>query len=93
MSAATTALAGPAAAPPPSPSAAAPPVFGARLATGMAGILLAAMVAGLNARVPSLAWPDVRGALGLGIDEASWISTAYTAGELTVMPFGWCRNS
>ncbi|MBV5295456.1 MAG: MFS transporter [Curvibacter lanceolatus] len=87
MSAATPALAGPVSAPPPAPPAAAAPVFGARLATGMAGILLAAMVAGLNARVPSLALPDVRGALGWGLDEASWISTAYTAGELTVMPF------
>lgn len=53
----------------------------------MGGILLAAMVAGLNARVPSLALPDVRGALGLGQDEASWLATAYTAGELAVMPF------
>ena len=87
MSAATPALAGPVSAPPPAPPAAAAAVFGAGLATGMAGILLAAMVAGLNARVPSLALPDVRGALGWGLDEASWISTAYTAGELTVMPF------
>ncbi|WP_290873954.1 MFS transporter, partial [Aquabacterium sp.] len=26
-------------------------------------------------------------ALGLGLDEASWLGTAYTAGELAVMPF------
>lgn len=63
------------------------PGFGPRLATGMTGILLAAMVAGLNARVPNLALPDMRGALGIGQDEASWINTAYTAGELTIMPF------
>jgi DHA2 family multidrug resistance protein len=53
----------------------------------MLGVLLAAMVAGLNARVPALALPDTRGALGLGLDDASWLGTAYTAGELAVMPF------
>lgn len=63
------------------------PAFGPRLAAGMGGILLAAMVAGLNARVPALALPDTRGALGVGQDEASWLTTAYTAGELAVMPF------
>ncbi|PXW92288.1 DHA2 family multidrug resistance protein [Sphaerotilus hippei] len=72
---------------PTAPAAPPGPVFGPRLAVGMAGILLAAMVAGLNARVPALALPDTRGALGLGPDEASWLSTAYTAGELAVMPF------
>jgi DHA2 family multidrug resistance protein len=75
----------------PGPAATAPaatgPIFGPRLAVGMAGVLLAAMVAGLNARVPALALPDTRGALGLGLDDASWLSTAYTAGELSVMPF------
>ncbi|HEY5803610.1 MAG TPA: MFS transporter [Lysobacter sp.] len=51
------------------------------------GIFLAAMMAGLNNRVGSLALADVRGALGFGLDDASWISTAYTAGELIAMPY------
>lgn len=72
---------------PPSGAAPSGPVFGPRLAVGMLGVLLAAMVAGLNARVPALALPDTRGALGLGLDDASWLGTAYTAGELAVMPF------
>jgi DHA2 family multidrug resistance protein len=58
-----------------------------RAMAGLAGILLAAMMAGLNNRVGSLALADVRGALGLGLDEASWLTTAYSAGELIAMPF------
>lgn len=58
-----------------------------RAMAGLAGILLAAMMAGLNSRVGSLALADVRGALGLGLDEASWLTTAYSGGELIAMPF------
>ena len=54
---------------------------------GLLGIFLAAMMAGLNNRVGALALADVRGALGFGLDDASWLSTAYTAGELIAMPF------
>ena len=54
---------------------------------GLLGIFLAAMMAGLNNRVGALALADVRGALGFGLDDASWISTAYLTGELIAMPF------
>jgi DHA2 family multidrug resistance protein len=58
-----------------------------RAMAGLAGILLAAMMAGLNSRVGTLALADVRGALGFGLDDASWLTTAYNAGELIAMPF------
>src|SRR3954471_18122243 len=54
---------------------------------GLVGIFLAAIMAGLNNRVGALALADVRGALGFGLDDASWLSTAYTVGELIAMPF------
>jgi DHA2 family multidrug resistance protein len=54
---------------------------------GLAGIFLAAMMAGLNNRVSALALADVRAALGLGLDDASWLTTLYGAGELIAMPF------
>jgi len=54
---------------------------------GLAGIFLAAMMAGFNNRVVALALADVRGALGFGLDDASWLTTAYSAGELIAMPF------
>lgn len=58
-----------------------------RTAAGLAGVLLSAMMAGFNNRVGSLALPDIRGALGLGVDDASWLTTTYSAGELIAMPF------
>lgn len=70
------------------------PVTGAPLAqspkrsmAGLVGIFLAAMMAGLNNRVGALALADVRGALGFGFDDTSWLTTAYSAGELIAMPF------
>ncbi|WP_218569557.1 MULTISPECIES: MFS transporter [Gammaproteobacteria] len=63
------------------------PAFGPRLACGLLGVLLAAMVAGLNSRVPGLVLSDVQGALGFARDDASWLTTAYSAGELAAMPF------
>ncbi|WP_275627536.1 MFS transporter [Pseudomonas sp. 273] len=84
MSTPTSTPAGGAAPPPGQPS---PPVFNARLATGLLGALLAAMVAGLNGRIPGLVLADLRGALGFGLDDASWLTTAYSAGELAAMPF------
>src|SRR5215468_2732111 len=42
---------------------------------GIAGVFLGAGLATLNARLLSIGLPDLRGALGLGFDEASWIPT------------------
>lgn len=53
----------------------------------LVGILLAAMMAGVNNRVGALALADLRGTIGAGIDAGSWLTTAYTAGELIAMPF------
>jgi len=58
-----------------------------RLLVGLSGIFLSAIMAGLNNRVGALALSDVRGALGFGLDDASWLSTAYSVGELIAMPF------
>jgi len=43
---------------------------------GILGVFLGAGVATLNARLISVGLPDLRGALGLGFDEASWLPTA-----------------
>lgn len=70
-----------------SPAGTAAPILDLRLALGLLGVLSAAMMAGLNSRVPGLALPDVRGALGFALDDASWLNTAFAAGELAAMPF------
>src|SRR5215475_5551257 len=43
---------------------------------GIAGVFLGAKLATLNARLVSIGLANLRGALGLGFDEASWIPTA-----------------
>src|SRR5215467_11195164 len=43
---------------------------------GIIGVFLGAGIATLNSRLISVGLPDLRGALGLGFDEASWIPTA-----------------
>jgi MFS transporter, DHA2 family, multidrug resistance protein len=43
---------------------------------GIAGVFLGAGLATLNARLVGVGLPDLRGAKGFGLDEASWISTA-----------------
>src|SRR5690606_15824928 len=58
-----------------------------RALVGLIGILIPAMIAGLNNRVGAAALADVRGALGFGLDDASWLATTYSAGELIAMPF------
>ncbi len=63
------------------------PEFNFRLAVGLFGILLAAMMSGLNSRIPSLLLVDLRGILGIGIDQGAWLDGLYSAGELVAMPF------
>lgn len=57
------------------------------LAAGMAGVVLAAMLASLDQRLSSTAIADLLGGLGLGQDEGSWVSTAYSVGNMAVVPF------
>ena len=43
---------------------------------GIVGVFLGATLATMNARLLSVGLPDLRGALGLGFDQASWLPTA-----------------
>ena len=54
---------------------------------GTVGVFLGAGIATLNGRSISVALPDLRGAMGLGIDEASWIPTAYNMALMFIGPF------
>ncbi|WP_226584501.1 MFS transporter [Acuticoccus sediminis] len=63
------------------------PPLTARALVALLGILISAMMSGLNSRSGALGLSDVRGALGFGSDEASWLNTVYSAGELVAMPF------
>src|SRR5215813_5128902 len=54
---------------------------------GTVGVFLGAGIATLNGRLISVGLPDLRGALGLGVDEASWIPTAYNMAMMFIGPF------
>ena len=54
---------------------------------GTFGVFLGAGLATLFGRMISVGLPDIRGAMGFGIDEASWIPTAYNMAQMFIGPF------
>lgn len=54
---------------------------------GTFGVFLGAGIATLFGRLLSVGLPDLRGALGLGIDDAAWLPTAYNIGLMFMGPF------
>jgi len=54
---------------------------------GVAGVLLGAMIATCTGRLMSVGLADIRGALHLGVDEASWINTSFNASMMFIGPF------
>jgi DHA2 family multidrug resistance protein len=54
---------------------------------GILAVLMGASLATLFGRLLSVGTPDLRGALGLNSDSASWIGTAYNMGMMFIGPF------
>jgi DHA2 family multidrug resistance protein len=54
---------------------------------GTLGVFLGAGIATLSGRLLSVALPDLRGALGLGVDEAAWLPTSYNMALMFMGPF------
>jgi DHA2 family multidrug resistance protein len=52
---------------------------------GLGGVLIAAMTSEFNDQVTSIALADVRGALGIGHDSATWIESLYVWAEIVGM--------
>lgn len=78
------------------PAAAAPPMAAApslRALVGVAAVLLGTFTALVNARLTEIGLADIRGALGIGADEGSWITTAYITAEVAAIPAAvWLRG-
>jgi DHA2 family multidrug resistance protein len=53
---------------------------------GCAAVLVGAVVSTLNARITTFGLADIRGGLGLGVDEGSWIATMFFAAQMAVTP-------
>jgi MFS transporter, DHA2 family, multidrug resistance protein len=54
---------------------------------GTLGVFLGAGIATLQGRLISVGLADLRGALGLGVDEAAWIPTAFNMALMFMGPF------
>src|SRR5271170_49316 len=54
---------------------------------GVAGVLLGALIATCTGRLLSVGLEDIRGALHLGVDEGSWINSAFNASMMFIGPF------
>jgi DHA2 family multidrug resistance protein len=53
---------------------------------GIAGVILGAGVVTLAGRLLSLGLPDLRGNIGLGVDEGAWIGTAFNVALMFIGP-------
>ena len=52
----------------------------------MIGSIIGAFIAVLNIQITNASLPDIQGAIGAGIDDGGWISTAYLVAEIVVIP-------
>jgi DHA2 family multidrug resistance protein len=57
-----------------------------RTLVGIGAVLLGTFTSILNARLTDIGLGDISGALGLSLDEASWITTAYGVAEVAAIP-------
>ena len=71
----------------PTAKVAAPAAFGLQTLLGLVGVLLAVLVAGINEGVTRIALSDIRGAMFIGYDEATWVTSLYSATSLTATAF------
>lgn len=68
-----------------------PAPFTPRLGAGLAGVLAAVLVSGFNEHVTDIDMADIRGVLGVGRDEGTWLTALYEAFQVSAMAFApWC---
>ena len=53
---------------------------------GVVAVIIGAFISTLNVRITTQGLADIRGALGFSFDEASWISTIFSAAQMIVTP-------
>jgi len=74
----------------PIPAQAAPAAQTTRPYVAILGVLLGSVIATLSGRLTTFGLADVRGAVGAGFDEGSWITTASTVGQMAItFPAVW----
>lgn len=69
-------------------------VASARTWVAVIGATLGAFMAVLNIQIVNASLADIQGAIGAGIDDGGWISTAYLIAEIVVIPLtGWLAKA
>lgn len=63
-----------------------PPPISWGLALGMAGAVVGSLASNVDTRLTTFSLADLRGGVGYGIDESSWVSLAYNIAEVAVVP-------
>jgi MFS transporter, DHA2 family, multidrug resistance protein len=58
-----------------------------RLAIGLVGMLFASLLAILNEQVTALSMADIQGALSIGHDDGTWLTTLFEAANVATMVF------
>ncbi len=53
---------------------------------GILAVMLGAFISSLNTKITTFGLADIRGGLGLGFDEATWIGTVFGAAQMMVTP-------
>src|SRR5712692_9885361 len=53
---------------------------------GVAAVLVGAFIATLNTRVTTFGLADIRGGLGIGFDEGSWLTSVFSASQMIIAP-------
>jgi MFS transporter, DHA2 family, multidrug resistance protein len=72
---------------PPLPPAPPQTAFSLRLAVGLIGMLFASLLAILNEQVTAFAMNDIQGALSIGHDDGTWLTTLFEAANVATMVF------
>ena len=54
--------------------------------TGIVAVMLSAIAATLTSRLTTFGLADIGGALGVGVDERAWITTAFSAAQMFIGP-------
>src|SRR5260370_18342419 len=57
-----------------------------RRMVGAAAVLVGAFISTVNTRITTIGLADIRGALGYGFDEGSWVTTVFSAAQMMVAP-------
>ena len=83
----TISIPNPAAKPAPSSASPFPPDLSHSPLLGILGVLLGAAIVTITGRLLTLGLADLRGNVGIGYDEGTWISSAFNVALMFIGPF------